>query len=114
MYRMSVEGDFIKPDQAEEAPRLVSAMLLELVDGLPADRFVLDPRRRRISRIGQGRLAPSLRRLVRDQVVLHDELQCTIAFQIHGVSLLALDGRENGDNRTAVLINDVADSKFGH
>ena len=54
---------------------------------------------------------------MRDQVALHDKLQCTIAVQIHGVSLLALDGRENGDNGTTVrfvFIDDVADSKFGH
>jgi hypothetical protein len=35
---------FIKPDQAEEAPRPASAMLLELIDSLPADHFPLDPR----------------------------------------------------------------------
>jgi hypothetical protein len=51
---------------------------------------------------------------VRDQVA-YDGLQCAIAFDIHGVSMLALDGRENSDNSAAmrpVLIDDVADSKF--
>jgi hypothetical protein len=39
---MFVEDNFIKQDQAKEAPRPVSAMLLELVDGLPADHFTLE------------------------------------------------------------------------
>jgi hypothetical protein len=76
-----------------------------------------NPRRRLDQPDLAGPLTPSLRRLVRDQVALHEELQCTIAFHIHCVSLLALDGRENSDNGTAVrlvLVDDVADSKFGH
>lgn len=62
-------------------------------------------------------MTPSLRRLMRDQVALHDQLQCTITFHIDGVSLVALDGREDRDHGTAVrfvFVYDVADSKFGH
>jgi hypothetical protein len=58
-----------------------------------------------------------LRRLMRDQVALHDKLQCTIAFHIHGVSLLALKGCEYRDNGAAMRLvrnDDVADSKFWH
>jgi hypothetical protein len=42
MHRMPVEKNFVKLDQAEEAPRSVSAMLLGLVDSLPADHFTLE------------------------------------------------------------------------
>jgi hypothetical protein len=42
MYRMSVEDSAIKQDDVEEAPRPVSAMLLELVDSLPVDHFTLE------------------------------------------------------------------------
>jgi hypothetical protein len=64
-----------------------------------------------------GVLSHSLRRLVRHQIALHDKLQCTITFHIHGVSLFALHGRKDRDDGTAVqfvLVDDIADSKFGH
>ena len=52
-----------------------------------------------------------------DQVALHDKLKRAIAFDIDGVSLLALHGGEDRDNSTVVrfvLIDDVTDSKFWH
>jgi hypothetical protein len=50
---------------------------------------------------------------MRDQVALHDKLQCTVAFHIHGVSLFAFFGRKDRDNGTAVrlvFIDDVAET----
>jgi hypothetical protein len=39
---MSVEDSAIKQDEVKQAPRLVSAMLLELVDSLPVNHFTLE------------------------------------------------------------------------
>ena len=76
-----------------------------------------DPRRRLDRPDLAGHLTHLLRRSMRNQVALHDKLQRTIAFHIHGVSLLAFFGRIDRNNGTAVrfvFVDDVADSKSGH
>lgn len=42
MYRTSIEDNAAAQHKTEEAPRSVSATLLELVDGLPVDHFTIE------------------------------------------------------------------------
>jgi len=73
MYRMSIEDNVIKQDKVKEAPRPVSAMLLELVDSLPVDHFTLEWLLGRLDRRSFG-------------VVL---LVLSLAAMVPGISMLA-------------------------